>query len=364
MTVRDIIIIAIAGLLLLGFLAVRNEKEPIEDLLRTETLNVFKEFDVDSLVVRVQFDGRDATLNGRVVSLDEKKRVEEVILDEVWGVRVVNNYLAVQEPVIIERPAPPVTATSDFRLTQVEGGVINVAGQVHDEPGRDLIVRTVRDAFPNSTVTDSLAISGEMEKPTWYSTVLALIPTVGLVESPLVEIDAGSSRIKLTGIVFGEQQRDAIMVDATQAIGAPFELEASIDIRQQVIVDENPEVAAVRKRIEELLRTTRIQFRINTAVLVPLSKQVLDDVYVVLKEMPDLQIEVQGHTDNTGSNAMNRRLSQARADAVRDYLIEKGLKAGNLTAIGYGPTRPVATNTTLEGRIMNRRVVFSLKGGS
>ena len=124
------------------------------------------------------------------------------------------------------------------------------------------------------------------------------------------------------------------------------------------------ELLALEKRIQDLQTTTRIQFKINTANLADLSKQVLNQVAEILKEAPDAQIEVQGHTDSLGEQALNMELSQLRADAVRAYLITQGIEASRLTAVGYGPTKPVATNTTRQGRITNRRVVFSLKGES
>jgi outer membrane protein OmpA-like peptidoglycan-associated protein len=71
---------------------------------------------------------------------------------------------------------------------------------------------------------------------------------------------------------------------------------------------------------------------------------------------PDVRIEVAGHTDNTGSAAINQRLSQARAAAVRAYLARKGVAPVRMVARGYGPNDPVAPNTTAEGRARNRRV--------
>jgi outer membrane protein OmpA-like peptidoglycan-associated protein/uncharacterized protein YidB (DUF937 family) len=72
-------------------------------------------------------------------------------------------------------------------------------------------------------------------------------------------------------------------------------------------------------------------------------------------------VEVGGHTDNTGDAASNMRLSQQRAEAVRDYLVQQGVNSAMLTATGYGDTRPVASNDTDEGRFRNRRIEFSVR---
>jgi OOP family OmpA-OmpF porin len=101
-----------------------------------------------------------------------------------------------------------------------------------------------------------------------------------------------------------------------------------------------------------------VTFETNSAVLAGTSKPILDDVAKGLKVHHRLKIEVQGHTDSTGSAAYNMGLSQRRADAVRDYLVSQDVPAGQLSAKGYGRTQPVASNATAEGRAHNRRVVM------
>ncbi len=99
-----------------------------------------------------------------------------------------------------------------------------------------------------------------------------------------------------------------------------------------------------------------VNFETNKAILTPESRSILDNVAASLVANPDVRVEVSGYTDSRGSRALNARLSQARAAAVRAYLIEKGVPAANLTAKGYGPASPVAPNTTAAGRAQNRRV--------
>jgi len=82
----------------------------------------------------------------------------------------------------------------------------------------------------------------------------------------------------------------------------------------------------------------------------------LDEIVTVLKQNPDMVVEIQGHTDNVGSEAYNRKLSENRAKAVRNYLIKKGLSDQRLIAVGFGKSRPKTTNRTEEGRALNRRV--------
>jgi OOP family OmpA-OmpF porin len=84
--------------------------------------------------------------------------------------------------------------------------------------------------------------------------------------------------------------------------------------------------------------------------------RVLDEALAVLKASPTLTGEVQGHTDSTAAAEYNQKLSEARARAVSDYFIKQGIAPGRIRAVGFGETRPVASNDTPEGRAFNRRV--------
>lgn len=108
--------------------------------------------------------------------------------------------------------------------------------------------------------------------------------------------------------------------------------------------------------LKAVIELRGVNFANNSAQLKANSTAILDEMAITLKRYPDLKVEIAGHTDSSGSNELNASLSQRRAEAVRKYLIDKGVNAGNLTAKGYGEDKPVASNATREGRAMNRRV--------
>ncbi len=101
-----------------------------------------------------------------------------------------------------------------------------------------------------------------------------------------------------------------------------------------------------------------IQFETAKFIIKPLSYVILEHVARVLTENPNYMVEIQGHTDNEGLPEKNQILSENRAKEVREYLISKGIDAKRLTSNGYGQMRPVAPNSTIEGRAKNRRVEF------
>jgi OmpA-OmpF porin, OOP family len=101
-----------------------------------------------------------------------------------------------------------------------------------------------------------------------------------------------------------------------------------------------------------------VTFDVNSARLTNQSLPILDDVALGLKKYPRLRVELQGHTDNSGPDQYNMTLSAKRANAVRDYLIQRGVPSAQLTARGYGESQPIESNATPEGRAKNRRVVM------
>jgi outer membrane protein OmpA-like peptidoglycan-associated protein len=107
-------------------------------------------------------------------------------------------------------------------------------------------------------------------------------------------------------------------------------------------------------------RIEGIKFETGKAKLTKGSSVVLDQAVKILEEYPDLRIEVQGHTDDVGDDAMNMKLSQDRADAVVAYFTGKGIAADRLVAKGYGETVPEVPNKDSKSRARNRRVEFKL----
>ncbi|MET0051894.1 MAG: OmpA family protein [Candidatus Thiodiazotropha sp.] len=103
-----------------------------------------------------------------------------------------------------------------------------------------------------------------------------------------------------------------------------------------------------------------ITFEVDKTELKPDFVEILGSVALVLKEYKSTMIEVAGHTDSTGSDSYNQLLSQQRAQAVTNVLIRDGIAAVRIDTVGYGETRPIASNNTAEGRQQNRRVELTL----
>ena len=118
----------------------------------------------------------------------------------------------------------------------------------------------------------------------------------------------------------------------------------------------------IKREIRNLLKKAMsgIQFENGKATIKPNSYQILNDIAKIFIDNPTYMIEVQGHTDNVGKYEYNLDLSERRAQAVRTYLVNKGVPTERMTAHGYGPDRPIDDNKTKAGRAKNRRVEFNI----
>ena len=99
-----------------------------------------------------------------------------------------------------------------------------------------------------------------------------------------------------------------------------------------------------------------VNFDFDKSTLKPGAKDILDHAVSVIQTSSSSRFRVSGHTDSVGSDAYNQRLSERRANAVSEYLVQHGVSVQRLDTAAYGESRPVATNDTAEGRAQNRRV--------
>lgn len=148
----------------------------------------------------------------------------------------------------------------------------------------------------------------------------------------------------------------------TTGAGSPdFRILAGVNYRRIHTPPPPPPVAVEAIVEEKIVITQKIHFEFDRAIIRPISYPILDDVADLLRRNPQIQrVRVEGHTDWIGSDAYNQRLSNNRARAVRDFLVQKGIDPNRLEAVGYGESRPIADNSTVQGRARNRRTEFTV----
>jgi OOP family OmpA-OmpF porin len=127
-------------------------------------------------------------------------------------------------------------------------------------------------------------------------------------------------------------------------------------------LDQCPDTPKGVRRLDEKgcspISAVGIHFDFDKATIQPSSYPELDQMVKFLEDNPNLRVEIQGHSDSIGDPAYNMKLSERRAESVRDYFMLKGVPASQMTTKGYGSTRPIADNATEEGRATNRRIEY------
>ncbi|MDI3479647.1 MAG: hypothetical protein PWQ14_793, partial [Rikenellaceae bacterium] len=136
---------------------------------------------------------------------------------------------------------------------------------------------------------------------------------------------------------------------------------------ENFIIPENALYQEIQKdiylkpiKIGQSIVLRNIFFDFDKATIRPESKTELENLIKLMNDNPNIKIEISGHTDNVGSASYNQKLSESRAKAVVDYLIEHGIERSRLSYMGYGFEKPIASNDTEEGRQLNRRVEFKI----
>jgi len=175
----------------------------------------------------------------------------------------------------------------------------------------------------------------------------------------LIGAAAGAVAGGLTGAAIGNYM-DKQEQDMRKALS---DVEAASVQRERQVLEE-----AERGRVQGDLDVLTVTFKsdfmfdVNSSTILPGAFDELNRVAKVLNQYPQTTITVAGHTDSTGSEEYNLRLSQRRAEAVKSALVGMGVNAARMTTIGYGKSKPIASNATEAGRQQNRRVEIRIVG--
>jgi OOP family OmpA-OmpF porin len=129
----------------------------------------------------------------------------------------------------------------------------------------------------------------------------------------------------------------------------------------KVAADPPPEPPKVELKKDKIEIHEKVQFALDKSEILPVSFGLLDEVAKVIQENPHVQkVSIEGHASDEGDDKYNLTLSKARAEAVRLYLVSKGVAADRLNSTGFGETKPLVANDTPEAREKNRRVEFNI----
>jgi OOP family OmpA-OmpF porin len=225
---------------------------------------------------------------------------------------------------------------------------ILVTGTVADEASKAGLLARLREVYGAQRVVDQVSIGTVATPANWNEHVQRLIgPNLKLISRGQLKVDG--SNVSLRGDVASEAQRQQIATDIAASLNPTY------------VVNNGLRVAATEQGVLDAALANRIiEFESGKATLTDSGKGILDQMAVTLQRLHGIRVEVIGHTDNAGSRAGNLSLSQARAEAVKNYVAGRGINPDLISVSGEGPDRPVADNRTADGRARNRRIEFKV----
>ncbi len=173
---------------------------------------------------------------------------------------------------------------------------------------------------------------------------------------PESHVDTGSSQIKLQGVATSGEEWTRLLTEFRNSLADGVDL--SMDV---FVVDTGLPLEDLCSRMFAELAIGRVAFRQSGTAIGSASQPTLDRIGDFARDCRQAIIGITGHSDNTGNELYNKALSRARAQAVADYLLERGAAAAQFRVSGAGSEFPMADNATPQGREQNRRIEFELQ---
>lgn len=240
---------------------------------------------------------------------------------------------------LMAAPATPDIATP-------EPGQIVITGTVPDEASKAGLLARLREVYGADKVVDQLNIGAVVLPANWNNYVQKLInQNLKLVHHGQLKVDGNVVHIR--GEVANEVQRQQIASDMATSLNSSYTVNNGLRLS-----------STEQATLDKILANRIVEFNSGNAILTPKGQEILNELSVAILKFKDKKLEVIGHTDNTGLRTSNVLLSKARADAVKEYLANKGINPESISTSGNGSDNPVASNDSVEGRARNRRIEF------
>lgn len=225
---------------------------------------------------------------------------------------------------------------------------IVVEGAVPNETSKQAILNKIYVVYGKDQVVDKIQVRA-VSAPNGWSDSVSKVITEDLKKVKQGKLSVRGTQVELAGKMSNQNDIQPTTVSFQNLVQAPYRSNTQLTVNQ-----------AEQKIIDEALKNRIIEFESGSAILAESGIQILDEMAVALNKVAGKKVKVIGHTDSSGNPAKNLTLSQERAAAVKNYLIGKNITTDRLSVEGLGSNKPVADNTTAEGRKKNRRIEFEV----
>jgi OmpA-OmpF porin, OOP family len=351
----------ILGLLASPFLCRGCHKGSIETGLNQKATESLSKAGLNGY--KISFNGTDAILKGPQEGIEKAKTIVSSVCPFFYTIKTASE--SNTAPSLLPTPATVVAAGSavaDFGLSQLSPDQYELTGVYPSDTAKAAALQAAYEAYGKDKVVDKATVEAGAADMSY------LWPTLGTLKSVSgLTFRREGGELVLQGTVVSEQIKSEIDGAIRKTLPEAVTLRNALEIKSEPAVvakaakEATPApLANVVKQVSPDTFTVEVLFDTNSAVIKSVSKPGLNKLATALKAQSK-SVEVQGHTDNQGSAAINTPLSQRRADAVRRYLLQQGVAADSLTAKGYGATQPRADNSSDEGRRQNRRIDFKIQ---
>lgn len=243
-----------------------------------------------------------------------------------------------------------------WRAAHGSDGQVLLAGDVPDETSRARLLEAAQRLFPRARISDTMTVAPAPSDP-WLTVALRGLDYLAQLKTGEAALKA--TALSVSGTAVTEQIKAGIKSELSSSLPDGFTGSDAIEV-----IAPDPRQDAADKCSELLNDATArgvLQFARAKADLTPESTDTLKELAEIANACPGFRIEIEGHTDAEGTDERNQRLSDRRARAVADFLARSGVDKNRLNTVGYGSSRPLADNSSEEGRAKNRRIEFLVK---
>jgi OOP family OmpA-OmpF porin len=336
------------------FFGTRN----IESTLASQATALFAAAEVEGLEVDVEAHGLALTISGIVPREDLLTSIPAFVQENIAGIRSIETDLRFVAPVV----PGDIVVSSDPLIVTWEGSSGIVTGTLSDDATVTFVVDTLSGIFGTLDSTGLVVKPGVGPERDWLGTILTVVREMdGRTASGevLANPDAGLVRV---GAEFDtRQERGEAVTEVEEILSAlTFDFVDSLTVKDtEVPPPTQEEVVELQTNLDELIEGKVVEFGVDSDVITPRGQDLLDEILDALQQVPNVPVQISGHTDDNGTDEHNLDLSRRRAEAVLDYLVAHGEDPERFVVIGYGESRPVADNGTPEGEARNRRIEFT-----
>lgn len=356
--------IGLAALVVLWFITDSLKHNPIEEELLAKAENALPTDAKEWASVRI--DGRRAVVSGTPPSKDAGAKIVEM----VGGLRGINR--ARGEFTALETISPYLWITTSRSAGVTLSGVAPSQEAIND------LLTSAKATFPGKEISNQMRVADGVPDGDWKGVATLGISQLGALDTGTAKLQdstltvtgktksptvAANVKAALDRAAKGYAAVDNITVNLPEVAAAPIgQPDEQPNKPKAVIVPQKVqiEIDQCQSRIDNIMTGQTIEFRTGSAEVFPQPNPLIIALAGVAKECPRSRIVISGHTDTVGDAASNQRLSQARAQAIVNLLVDQSVPAVRLKAQGFGADKPIADNSTPEGRSANRRIEFKV----